>query len=348
MNSLAKTLTASALALLPAALIAQTYTITDLSAGSPFLETLPYGISQNGLITGVGVDPVTQEIHAFIYNGGVFQDLGDLGYPYGADGVAINSAGQLAATGYGPGYRALRYSNGHASPIGSIDGGSSEGLSINSSGDIVGRAVNGDGGGQGFSYIGGHFTALSVDRAACINDSDQYIGSLGYSWVQNNYVHVVEHPFLYSNGTMTDLGSIGGGVRTNGEAYSLNNYGEVTGYSTAADGTIHAFFYNYGFLYDLGTFAPYYTRGRSINNHGQIIGSIETYVGGPIGTFYWGKGGMKNLQDMLDATGASWSALQATQINDAGWIVGTGTINGESHGFLARPKRPVPIMGGGW
>src|SRR5579871_1598602 len=210
------------------------FTISNFDVGSPFDQTLAYGINGNGQVTGAGYIASTGELDAFIWQNGVFQDLGMLGYPYGADGDAINNHAQLAATGYGPGYNALLYSNGHVTRLGGIDGGYSTGFSINNSGDIVGRAINGDGGGQGFSYIGGHFNAINVDKATSINDLDQYVGSMSYTWVYGGYGHSVEHAFLYANGSYLDLGNIGGGLRTNTEASSINNIGQVTGYSTAA------------------------------------------------------------------------------------------------------------------
>jgi probable HAF family extracellular repeat protein len=313
------------------------YTMTDLSINSPFPDAFAYSVSQNGKITGTGTDPISGELHAFVYHAGVFQDLGDLGYPYGADGVSINNSGQVAATGYGPGYQALLYSNGHVTHLGSIDGGYSEGISINNLGHIVGRAQNGDGGLQGFSYINGHFNALSVDIARCINDSDQFVGSVGFYWTYGGYIHGVEHAFLSSGGAVTDLGDIGGGTHTNTEAFGINNAGDVTGYSTAVDGTQHAFLYSGGVLQDLGTIAPYYTCGISINNSGTILGTITTYVGGQIGAFVYANGGMHDLQTLLGPSGAAWSQLVPLQINDNGWIVGYGTINGAGHGFLARP-----------
>src|SRR5579871_1124155 len=327
----------SALTLLAAAANAQFYRIIDLSPGSPYSSTLAYGISNNGQITGTGMDPITGELKAFLYANGVYQDLGDFGYPYGADGDRINNAGQIAATGYGPGYNALICSNGKAKPLGSIDGGLTVGLCINSKGDIVGRGVNGDGNGQGFSYIGGQFSAMSVDIARGINDSDQIVGSLGYYWYYGGYGHSVEHAFVDTGGAITDIGNIGGGLRTNTEAYSINNLGQVTGYSTAADGTMHAFLYSGGVMSDLGTFAPYYTRGLSINNSGQILGTIETYVGGPVGLFVYTNGTMYNFDDLLDSSGAGWSGWDASQINDSGYIVGYATINGNTDPFLAQP-----------
>jgi probable HAF family extracellular repeat protein len=251
-----KAFAVSALTLWTAVASAQMYRMIDISVGSPFNGTYAYGINNLGQITGTGTDPITGEDYAFIYQNGVYQNLGDFGYPYGADGDRINDAGQVAATGYGPGYNALLDSNGHAKKLGSIDGGYTVGLSLNSKGDIVGRGVNGDGGGQGFSYVGGHFSAMNVDLARGINDTDQIVGSVGYYWSYGGYLHGVEHAFVDTGGTITDIGDLGGGVRTNTEAYSINNAGEVTGYSTAADGTQHAFLYDGITMHDLGTFPP--------------------------------------------------------------------------------------------
>lgn len=348
MQGLSRWLSVSVLALSPEALVAQTqhhpgtsrtYTILDLSTNSPFPDAYAYGVSQNGKITGVGTDPNTNELHAFIYQAGVFQDLGDLGYPYGADGVGINDSGQVLGTGYGPGYRAILYSNGSVTQIG---GQFSEGFSINNLGDVVGRFRNDDGNSQGFTYIGGHFTPIplttNVYMVRSINDTDQFVGSLAVYWTSGGYVHSAGHAFLDSGGVITDLGSIGGGPHTYTEAYGVNKFGQVTGYSTAADGTLHAFLYSGGVLSDIGTFAPYYTCGVSINDSATIVGNITTYVGGQIGAFVYSHGVMKNLADLLGPAGAGWSQFIPCQINDDDWIVGYGTINGATHGFLARPE----------
>jgi probable HAF family extracellular repeat protein len=37
--------------------------------------------------------------------------------------------------------------------------------------------------------------------------------------------------------------------------------------------------------------------------------------------------------------GSPWYRLNASSINDSGQIVGFGTINGETHAFLATPSR---------
>lgn len=325
--------------LLPAAALAQPYSILDLQPASPFDDALAYGLSNNGKVVGTGTVTATGELHAFTYDTSAgFHDLGTFGYPYGADAIAINNAGQIAGTGYGPGFHALRDTNGTILHLGSSSR-SSEPFAINALGHIVGRIQGDDGGFQGFSYLGS-FTALSVDYARGINDADQIVGSVGYYWTQNNYVIGVEHAFVMTGGggNLTDLGNLGGGLRTNTEAYAINNAGQITGYSTTASAELHAFIYEGGSMRDLGTIAPYYTRGLSINSRGDVLGDLETYVGAPVGSFLYTSGALHNLQDLLGPAGANWSNLAATHINDSGWIVGYGTINNATHGFLIRPR----------
>src|SRR5262249_49278112 len=153
-------------------------------------------------------------------------------------------------------------------------------------------------------WTGGSMTALPVDIARCINDSDQYVGSVGYYWVSGGFQHSASHAFLVSGGTLTDLGDVGGGVKTNTEAFGLSNLGLVTGYSTAADGVQHAFLWGNGEMDDLGTFPGYGACGLSVNDAGVVVGNINTYTGFPIGSFLESGGAMHQLQDLLDASGA--------------------------------------------
>jgi probable HAF family extracellular repeat protein len=173
--------------------------------------------------------------------------------------------------------------------------------------------------------------------ARSINDSNQFVGSLGYFWSYGGKELSAGHAYLDDAGTITDLGSIGGGPRTYTEAYAINNSGQITGYSTAADLTQHAFLYSGGVMSDLGTIPPYYTCGVSINSSGDIAGNITTYVGGQVGVFLYSGGVMTNLASLLGSSGAGWSQLTACQMSDDGWIVGYGNINGATHGFVARP-----------
>lgn len=336
MNGFSRGRAAWALGLACSIAAAQHYSIVDLTAGSPFRDTSAYGISQDGHVTGYGTNPITGELHTFIYYRGVFTDLGDLGYVNGATASQINDAGMVTGVGYPASqWECFVYQNGTASPIG---GSFTSPNSMNSLGDIVGFEHRDDGGYDAFSYIGGQFTSLSnLISARGINDSDVYVGAIGHPWHHNGVNYLIPHGYIYKSGTYTDLGDLGGGSGAITDAYSVNNSNQVTGYSTAADGTSHAFLYAGTTMSDLGTFPPYTTVGTSINDSGRVVGNIQTSNGGEIGIFLYSNGALHKFADIVDASGAGWTALNASQINNKGYIVGYGAFNGGTHGFLARP-----------
>ena len=79
--------------------------------------------------------------------------------------------------------------------------------------------------------------------------------------------------FLYSNGTMTDLGTLGGPYCV---AYAINDSGEVVGESTDSTGATFGFLDKNGTMENLNALDP--NSGwqelsvESINNAGQIVG----------------------------------------------------------------------------
>ncbi len=325
--------------------LGQTYTLVDLGSNSPYDETTPTGINDSGVITGWGFTNSTGATSTFIWNSGTITDLGALGYPYGSSGSSINNGGEIAAIGYGPGYNAITYLNGVVTPVGNIDGGYTAPYALNNLGDIVGRGINGDGGGQGFSYIGGVFTALGVDIASGINDSDSICGSVSYYYHAGDGLIGVEHGFIDIGGTITQLGDLGGGPTKATQAISINNLNEVTGYSTNATGAQHAFFYSNGTMVDLGTEGSYDSYGVSINDSGTIIGTIQNVNGAPYGavisSFVYQNGSLNDLLNLCDGSSTGWSTMQVTHINNHGYIVGLGVHNGVSNGFLAIPYYPT-------
>jgi probable HAF family extracellular repeat protein len=71
-------------------------------------KTYPYGINAVGQVVGSAYNPVTHLTHAFIYSGGVMQDLNGLVNNPPAEGplleaTGINDRGQIIAYGNGPG-----------------------------------------------------------------------------------------------------------------------------------------------------------------------------------------------------------------------------------------------------
>ena len=138
--------------------------------------------------------------------------------------------------------------------------------------------------------------------------------------------------FLYSNGSMQNLGTLGGLAST---ANAINNGGQVVGWANTSNGDQHAFLYSNGLMQDLGTLGGNSSIATGINNSGQVVGQAET--GGIDNSngryiqhaFLYSNGSLKDLGTLsgLDTT--------ATAINDKGQVVGWGdTGNGDDHAFL--------------
>ncbi|MEO8892558.1 MAG: hypothetical protein ABI417_13660, partial [Coleofasciculaceae cyanobacterium] len=96
-----------------------------------------------------------------------------------------------------------------------------------------------------------------------------------------------------------------------------------------------AFLSQNGIVTDLGNLGGISSRAYGINTAGTVVGSssINSDV---THAFIWRNGKMRDLNNLLPAD-SGWELNQAVSINNKGQIVGTGTFNGQSRGFLATP-----------
>jgi probable HAF family extracellular repeat protein len=102
-------------------------------------------------------------------------------------------------------------------------------------------------------------------------------------------------------------------------------------------GAIHAFLWpGSGPLEDLGSLGGLNSFARAINSSGQIVGKSGD-AGGLTHAFLY-IGSMVNLNQLMPA-GSGWELIEATDINDAGQIVGYGRFNGRIRAFLLTPAR---------
>ena len=235
-------------------------------------------------------------------------DLGTLG---GSDsrGNAINNAGQVTGWSYDASFndRAFIYRDGTMIDLGTLGGSDSRGNVIN---DIRAHDASPSPSGpdsQGYS----------------INDAGHVTG---WSRVDSGNIHA----FLYRDGTMTDLGTLGGG---DSWGNAINNAGQVVGSSRTPSGNIRAFLYGDGTMTDLGPLDGS-SWGYAINNAGQVTGWSQN-ASLDISAFLYSDGMMTELGTLS----GGWSVGNA--INDAGQVTGYSTsdpfdITGSTRAFLYR------------
>ncbi|MBT0895518.1 DUF3466 family protein [Geobacter hydrogenophilus] len=158
-----------------------------------------------------------------------------------------------------------------------------------------------------------------------INNSGQITGT---SYTRNAYFPY--HAFLYSGGSMQDLGPPG----WYSEGYDINDSGQVTGVSHFVGNGDHAFLYSGGSMQDLGTIAGTYSVGLGINNSGQVTGysNSNIYVGREavffMHAFLYSDGSMQDLGTL----GGTFSA--GYDINDSGQVTGHSYTKDGDHAFL--------------
>ena len=186
------------------------------------------------------------------------------------------------------------------------------------------------------------YGADTVAFAFGINDRGQAVGTSGLC---SNTALPPVNPFgpravLWdTDGTPVDLGNLGG---TTAVASSINIRGDVVGAAESGkDGTVHAFLWNKQTgMQDLGAFPGAFATVapccNTINNRREVAGFAVEAAG--LRALVW-QPGAKSPTDLntLIPAGSPWFLQGAGALNDAGEIVGWGTINGETHAFLAKP-----------
>lgn len=158
-----------------------------------------------------------------------------------------------------------------------------------------------------------------------------------------------EIAFLYKDGQITGLGTLGGQSSTGN---ALNDHGHVVGFSSIAgdSGPLHAFLAKDGQMTDLGTLTGHTnSTAVGINDSDQVVGTSSN--GPDPRAFLWESGTMKDLNALI-AADTGLTLTRAVGINDAGQIIGVAMgADGFERGFLltpvgmAAPPPPVPEPG---
>src|ERR1043166_6919957 len=103
--------------------------------------------------------------------------------------------------------------------------------------------------------------------AKAINGNAEVTGGAGINDSNTGEV------FLYSSGTMTSLGTLGG---ESGIGNGINLSGQIAGYSQDSRGTYRAFITSGDTLLDIGDLGGGSAVAYSINDLGQVVGSAVT------------------------------------------------------------------------
>lgn len=288
--------------------------IRDLGSLAPASASVPVWINDDGLITGLSqngtVDPAFDfpVWRAVLWN--KQRNLVDLGTLGGMNSAAycVNSRGQVVGASSNTvaedpdlasfiavdfpsatQTRAFLSQNGSIRDLGTLGGNDATAVSVNEHGQVV-----------GFSYT---------------NNAPN----------PNTGVPTM-HPFVWQNGRMRDLGTLGGTLAMPGSiglfggTNVLNESGDIAGTSMlAGDQNWHAFFWSNGRMTDIGTLGGSKSDAIALNNKGQVVGrSVVTDSPFVRHAFLWEKGRITDLGAVSPCQRST-----ATGINSAGQIVGS-------------------------
>lgn len=156
-----------------------------------------------------------------------------------------------------------------------------------------------------------------------INNNNTVVG--WHAWTFADPIHAVVFP-------ANDLGTLPGDIRS--EARSVNDVGQVAGFSYSSTGLARGFLTGGGTLNDIGPFRDVLGTGIDINNAGRIVGT--QMISGAERAVLLENGVTTDLNDLIPA-GSGWVLQRAIKISDAGLITGNGTFNGQNRAFLLVP-----------
>jgi len=351
--------------------------LTDLGTLPGGNSSAAYWINDQGLIMGGSengfVDPITglpEQVAVLWRQNGEIVDLGTLGGNFSfanamnnrgrVIGLALNTVPDpYSMLGLGTETHAFIWRNGYMEDLGTLGGPDSWASAINEHGEVAGWAYinstpNADNGvctpnvptqdpvlwrtdGRmidlgTFGGTCGYVAAFAgPGSGGAINNSGQVVGT---SNLAGNQTH---HAFLWNEGSLTDLGTLGG---DNSEAYWINDLGEIVGRADVPGAlhNHHAFLWKNGKMKDLGKAKGWpCSTAIDINSRGQVI--IDTGIcglgGGP--GLLWENGALYDLNTLIPAH-SGFHIGDVNYINDRGEIAATGILpNGDQHAIVLIP-----------
>jgi probable HAF family extracellular repeat protein len=290
--------------------------------------------------------------HACLFRDGAMMDLGGAGNPQNSGVTAVNSLGHAVGvaengvidplTGY-PEVGAVMWKDGAAIPTGSLGGNETLAVAINDHDQIAGFANNAVLDPLSFFGWGTQMRAFfwengRIQDLGTLGGPDAFAGYInkhgqvaGMSYTDFNVnpttgIPTLE-PFLWHDGKMRDLGSLGGTLNfVNG----INNRGQVIGQSfLSGDVEPRPVLWSDGMVTDLGSFGGSDGSPNWINEVGEVVGS-SNLPDGRHQAFLWRNGILSNLGVVPgDKCSTAWSINSKSQVVGASGLCGIAV-----HAFL--------------
>lgn len=170
--------------------------------GGYYSDAWAYGLSDSGHVVGQATGSLDGRVRAYVWQGGVQQELGTFGGA-GSSAVAVNNKGVAVGTADLPdgSYHGFVYRQGVMHDLGTLGGALSWANAINDKGQVVGGAQLADGSSRAFVHARGSMTVLPTPEGAPaaawdINRSGVVLGA---------YTTDRSHPFLYDGSELRDV-----------------------------------------------------------------------------------------------------------------------------------------------
>ncbi len=288
-----------------------------------------FAVNSSGQVTG-WADDSSGVNRGYIWSNGTMTHLGNLGGGR-SEGNAINESGVVTgfSTNSSSNAQAFIY-NGTMSSLGTLGGNLSYGYAINNSGQVAGPSqITGSTAYRSFiSAPGGLQEIQSVNSATTtwaygMNDAGSVVGCTLISGVTGARG-------FYFDGTNTV--AIGTGTS---RAYDINNLNQITGFSRDFTGMDRAYILQGSVMTDLGTLGGFTSHGYAINDSGVVVGEAANAAGQTRAAVF-SNGVVTDLNSFLDPN-SGWVLNSARGISENGYIVGIGTLNGATRGFVIAP-----------
>jgi probable HAF family extracellular repeat protein len=321
------------LILFPLTIYAQTkYKVIDLG-----VFATPSSINDTGqVVFNDGVQGTN-----VIWQNGTLTSIGTLGNG-AVYAFSINDSGKVVGEYEEMNSQAFISHNGNMTALNVLSNiEESSAFGINNSGTIVGAATADTGGIRAVRWVNGNMQYLGYNNLSSFNGTANDINSNGQIAGTYDNQNFQRRGFFWQNGNLTEIGTLGGNIS---RAYKINNLTQIIGETRNANGDLRAFLWENGSLTEIISPEAQFSVAWDINDSTQIVGF--QWINSTRTAFLWENGDIYNLNDHIDPA-SGWELEDAMAINNLGYIVGKGRLNGQFKSFLLVPKKyPVLIVPG--